>query len=183
MKKSSKNKIARIYSTALYEAAEERKCVKKVCGDIAELQKFIAQNQELSGYLISPLWKEKDKVDVVKKTASILRLSPETEACLEIIVENRRVGDLAAILDDFINLYYRRTGVAEVEVEAVQKLSMRQNTRLQKVLEKLLERPVAVKYCINPEVLGGLRVRCGSKMFDDSLSAKLNYLEKIMKGK
>ena len=51
------------------------------------------------------------------------------------------------------------------------------------LLEKILGKQVEIDYVLNPKILGGLRVQCGSKMFDDSLASKLNYLENIMKGK
>lgn len=183
VKKSSKSKTARVYSTALYEAAKKSKCLEKVRDDVVELRNLFTQNTVLRDYLVSPLWKDEDKFDVLKKSAAVLGLNKETLSCMQIVVENRRSADLSAIWEDFIKLYYERKGVAEVEVETAQKLSVSQNGRLQKVLEKILAAPVVVKYHINPAVLGGLRIRCGSKMFDDTLSAKLNYLEKVMKGK
>ena len=59
----------------------------------------------------------------------------------------------------------------------------KQDAKLKKVIENLLGKKVLIDYVINPKILGGLRVQCGSKMFDNSLINKLNYLENIMKGK
>ena len=50
-------------------------------------------------------------------------------------------------------------------------------------MEKILGKQVEIDYVLNPKILGGLRVQCGSKMFDNSLASKLNYLENVMKGK
>ena len=47
----------------------------------------------------------------------------------------------------------------------------------------MLGKQVVINYELNPKILGGLRVQCGSKMFDNSLASKLNYLENVMKGK
>ena len=56
-------------------------------------------------------------------------------------------------------------------------------SKLSKVLESVLKQNVVIDYEINPSILGGLRIQCGSKMFDDCLASKLNYLENTMKGK
>lgn len=183
MKKNSKSKIARVYSAALYEAAEEKKCVEKVWNDVARLGAFLRKNGEFASYLACPLWSEQDKKDVLAKASKILELDEETKSCLEIISENRRMSDLSAILDEFVNVYYHKNNIAEVEVETAKELSKLQDERLSKVLQNLLKRNIVVKYTVNPAILGGLRVKCGSQMYDDCLATKLNYLENVMKGK
>ena len=49
-------------------------------------------------------------------------------------------------------------------------------------LEKMLSKKVVVNYEICPEILGGLIVKFGSSMIDDSIRGKLNRLEIMMKG-
>lgn len=183
MKKSSKTKIARVYSTALYEVAASSDSVDKICDDIIKLHSVIKEDINLISYLSNPLWSETDKFDVLKKTADILGLKKETLNCLKIIVENNRVSDLLLILDDFKNVYYKKHGIAEIVVETVKTLTSSQDARLKEVLEKIASKKVVVEYKINPLLLGGLRVQIGSEMFDDSLAHKLNYLENVMKGK
>lgn len=183
MKDFSKTKIARVYSTALYEAAEENSCVEKVWRDIVKIKGLLHQNSELVAYLSSPLWSENDKKDVLQKAAKILKIDEETRSCLEIVVSNGRIGDLPAILDGFAKVYYQKNNVIEVEVETVKKLSETQDENLRVILEKILAKNVLVNYNINPTILGGLRIKCGSRMYDDCLATKLNYLENVMKGK
>ncbi len=183
MKKASKTKIARVYANALYEAAVEQKSIDRVKADVDKLKALLAQDASLTAYLANPLWSEEDKKDVLQKTAKALQLSAETLSCLDVVTENRRSANLALILDDFVKVYYLKNGVAEVEVETVKSLSAVQDKKLKKVLAKIFAKEVAVNYILNPAILGGLRVKSGSTMFDDSLAVKLNYLENVMKGK
>ena len=183
MKKNSKSKIAKVYSTALYEAAAEKGVIGKVWEDVDKLRAFLQRDKEFALYLASPLWSEEDKEDVLAKTSKILKLDDDTKTCLEIISQNRRMSDLAAILDEFVEVCYRKNNIAEVEVETVKELSAAQDEKLCNVLQKLLGRKIVVKYNLNPLVLGGLRIKCGSQMYDDCLATKLNYLENVMKGK
>ena len=73
-------------------------------------------------------------------------------------------------------------GYEEVEVETVKQLSATQNKKLQQNLEKMLDKKVVVTYKITPELIGGLRIKFGSEMIDNSLVSKLNRLEIEMKG-
>lgn len=183
MKKTSKTKISKTYATALYEAAEETKNVEKVLSDIEKLRVLLKEDASVCSYLSSPLWSDADKKDVLGKSASILRLSRDTLACLELITENRRIAELAMILDDFVKIYYQKSNIAEVDVETIKQLTEKQDESLTSVLERLFAGKVVVNYIINPAVVGGLRIKCESKMYDDSLASKLNYLENVMKGK
>ena len=63
-----------------------------------------------------------------------------------------------------------------------QALSAAQVKKLEASLEKLLKQKVLVSYLVKPEVLGGLKVKYGSNMIDDTLLGKLNRLEQVMKG-
>lgn len=183
MKKTSKAKVARVYSTALYDAAVENGAVDKVWNDMIELRRLLEENVDFGKYMANPLWSDEDKFDVLNKTAEIQGFCVDTLNCLQILVENRRMKDLSLIVDDFKNVYYQKNNIAEVVVETVKALSALQDNRLKKVLESALSRKVAIVYKINSALLGGLRVQCESMMFDDSLSRKLNYLENMMKGK
>lgn len=183
MKKVSKTKIAHVYATALYEASLERGIVEKVKDDIVKLQELLSENKEFGDYLENPLWSQNDKREVLQKTAKLLNLNDETLNCLDVVVENGRISDLNLILDDYEKIYNCKNNVMKVSVETVKKLSSAQNNKLKKVMEKIFGKQIVVDYVINPKILGGLRVQCGSKMFDNSLSSKLNYLENVMKGK
>ena len=174
MKKISKAKIAVTYATALLDAAAEKKAADKVFADVLRLREAVSGDAEFVKYMANPLWPEADKRAVLSETAKKLKLSAETLRCLDIVHENRRFGEMLPILDEFVHLYYLRSNVAEVEVESVKKLSS--------ALEKLLKRKVVLNYKIYPELIGGLRVRVGSEMFDDTVASKLNRLEIMMKG-
>lgn len=183
MKKVSKAKIAHVYATALYEASLESASVEKVREDVAKLQKLVAENGDFGNYLENPLWSQKDKSDVLQKTSKLLNLRNETLNCLNVVVENGRISDLSLILNGFEKIYNCKNNVMKVSVETVKKLSSSQDNKLKKVMEKILGKQVEIDYVLNPKILGGLRVQCGSKMFDNSLVSKLNYLENVMKGK
>ena len=183
MKKVSKNKIAHVYATALYEASLENGVIEKVRKDVAKLQKLIAENDDFGSYLENPLWSQKDKCEILQKTAKVMDLNDDTLRCLDVVVENGRISDLSLILNDFEKIYNCKNNVAKVIVETAKKLSATQDNKLKKVMEKILGKQVEIDYVLNPKILGGLRVQCGSKMFDNSLASKLNYLENVMKGK
>lgn len=182
MKKDSKTKIASVYSQALFEAAEEKKAVAKVHSDVLTLLEVMNADAEFLKYFSNPLWNVDSKKSALKEIAKKIKISDETLQCLDVIADNNRFAELKLILEAFKHLYYAKNNIAEVEVSSVKKLSAAQDKKLSGILEKMLNKKVVVNYILAPDLLGGLRVKYGSNMIDDSIQGKLNRLEIMMKG-
>ena len=182
VKKISKTKVATTYAKALLDAALEKKDLNKVVADVGVLNEVLAGDDEFISYMTNPMYSDEDKKSLLSGVLKKVKFSAITSQFLEVLFENRRLGDLALVGSEFLHLYYAYNKIAEVEVESVQKLSATQNKKIVSVLEKKLNQKVIVTNKLNPELLGGLRVRMGSKMFDDTIATKLNNLEIMMKG-
>lgn len=182
MKKLSKNKIAVTYATALYQVALAEKALEKVKSDVEKLDAIVKAEADFVKYLSNPIWDEEDKKEVLQKIAAKVGLSGETLRCLDVIVDNHRFAELTLILNEFSHVYYAKNNVQEVEVESVKNLNAAQMKKLQNNLEKNLQKKVIIAYKIQPELIGGLRIKYGSEMVDSSIASKLNRLEIVMKG-
>ena len=53
---------------------------------------------------------------------------------------------------------------------------------VKEALKRLIGRDVAIETKVDPAIIGGLIVRVGSRMIDNSLRTKLQNLELAMKG-
>lgn len=182
MKKISKAQIATTYANALYMAAIEKNSLPQVFADVQKLVTVLDAEKEFVSYMCNPLWKAQDKLDVLKKIAAKIKISAETLRCLDVVLENGRFAEIAQILAAFIHSYYQKNNIAEVSVDSAKALSVAQDKKLKANLEKVLGKKVVLTYTVLPEVLGGLRIKFGSEMFDDTIAAKLNRLEIMMKG-
>ena len=182
MKKISKTKIATTYANALYAAALEKNNLEGVFADIQKLIPAIRKNTDFIMYMANPLLDDVSKKEMLKAISQKIGLDKETLHCLEVVLENRRFAELSLILEAFRHLYYQKKNIVEVEVDCVKPLSTSQDKKLKSNLEKSLGKKIVVSYTITPEILGGLRVKFGSNMIDDTLVNKLNRLEIMMKG-
>lgn len=182
MKKVSKTKIRSTYASSLYQAAEEKKVLGKVMQDVDVLKTLIAENSQIISDLSNQIWPADSKRQALAEIVKKMKLSKEIGACLDVLVDNGRMSELSGILDEFKHIYYRQHNIEEVEVLTVRALSAAQDSKLKALLEKKLAKKVLINYTITPELLGGLIVKYGSSMIDDSLKGKLTRLDIIMKG-
>lgn len=182
MSNDSKIQIAKRYSLALYMAAEEKGNIHKVHEDITKLLDVIEADASLIEDLANPLWSVDSKHQAIHQISKKLGLSQETMRCLDIVVSNNRTKETALILEGFKRVYLKKHNITAVKVFSAKKLTTAQDKKLKDKLEKKLNTKVLVKYKIDPEILGGLKIEYRSKMIDDSLQGKLNKLAQIMKG-
>lgn len=182
MKKISKAKVISTYADALYSAAEEKAAVARVFEDVKHLMEILREDESIVKYLSNPVWNLESKQEALAAVGAKLKLDKETLNCLDIIASNNRFPELLPILEEFKHLWYQKNGIVEVEVQSVQKLSAAQEKNLMANLEKMLSKKVIINYEIRSEVLGGLIIKFGSSMIDDSIRGKLNRLEIMMKG-
>ena len=57
-----------------------------------------------------------------------------------------------------------------------------EDKKLKQKLSALFNKDVAVNYHLNPQILGGLIIRCGTVLIDSSVKHRLDSLEQLMKG-
>ena len=182
MKKVSKTKIISTYALSLYQAAEETKKIPAVLKDVEALLSLLKEDSQIVSQLANQIWTADLKREAIAEIAGKMKLNAETKACLDVLADNGRMAELAGILEEFKHIYYRQHNIEEVEVLTVKSLSAAQQTKLKASLEKKLAKQVLLTYTIKPELLGGLVIKYGSSMIDDSISGKLSRLEMIMKG-
>ena len=99
-----------------------------------------------------------------------------------VITENRRLFALPQIIDAYLRRLAERRGEVVAHVSSAQKLTEAQVERVTDALRRSLGAKVVVALAVDPGLIGGLVVRVGSKLVDDSIRTKLVRLQLAMKG-
>jgi F-type H+-transporting ATPase subunit delta len=95
---------------------------------------------------------------------------------------NRSLAALPDAIKGFQALVAADKGEMIAEVTSAEKLSPTQISDLQAALKAKLGRDVTLNTQIDQSLLGGLIVKVGTTMIDDSLKTKLQNLKVAMKG-
>jgi len=182
MKKTETSKLINYYAEALFDVADQEKESKQVFEQTAFLTTELAKDKKNIQRLSNPLWDNESKKQVLTDFAVKNGFSSSLIKTIRLIAENGRVNLLFPIMQKFSDVYYRKNNIFQVFVESAVKLSSSQQNKLTKALENHFNNKVVVNYKINPEILGGLVIECGSKMIDDSIKGKLDRIKTLMKG-
>lgn len=100
----------------------------------------------------------------------------KVRAVVTLVIEKKPRGYLA-ILEYFKKLVKLEQDRRSVQVESAIALSPEQQGGVASSLERLYGSGLSVQYSVNPDLIGGLRVRVGSDVYDGSIAARLENLE------
>ncbi|MFL6843522.1 MAG: F0F1 ATP synthase subunit delta [Allosphingosinicella sp.] len=174
--------LAGRYATALFELARDERKLEAVGASLASLKQALADSEDLRALTTSPLTRRDDALKSVSGLAAAMNLDPIAANFLGVLAQNRRLGQLGAIIRNFNLLAALHRGETTAEVTSARPLDDTQIEALKTNLKSRLGRDVAVDLNVDPTILGGLVVKIGSQMIDGSIRTKLNGLAQAMKG-
>lgn len=174
--------LARRYSAALFELADEKHALDAVAGDLAALSRMIADSDDLKSLISSPLMKRADQARAIAAIMSAAQLSELTRRFVGLVAANRRLFALPGIIKAFHKMLADRRGEMTAEVTAAHPLTPAQQASVSEAIKRVVGGKVAIDVKVDPSLLGGLIVRVGSRMIDGSVKTKLQKLQLAMKG-
>lgn len=174
--------LAGRYAVALFELARDARAIETAEQSLVRVRDAIAQSDEFRRLTASPLVSRAEAARAMDAVAGPIGVDSTTRNFLGVLAQNRRLGQLPAIVRAFRLLAARQRGETTAEVTSAHPLTDDQVIELKHQLRHRLGRDVNVDLSVDPELLGGLVVRLGSTMIDSSIRTRLNTLAHAMKG-
>ncbi len=170
------------YATALFELADEGKCLDEVAKDLKALHDLYGESEDLQRLVLSPILDREDQARAVDAIAERQQVHDLTRKFVGLLATKRRLFAFDGIMKAFLEEVARRRGEVTAEVTSARSLSQEQTDAIEAALRSAVGSKVAVNHHVDPELIGGLVVRVGSRMVDSSLKTKLQKLSYAMKG-
>jgi F-type H+-transporting ATPase subunit delta len=169
------------YARALFDLALETNALDSVEADLKGLKAAREESADLRRLLASPAFSAEDKAKALRAVAEKGGANPTTIKFLGLLAANGRAGALDATIADFLRLSAQHRGVVSAEVVSAVKLTAAQEKGVKAALRQALGKDPELTTRVDPSLLGGLKVRVGSRLFDASLRSKLDSLKFALK--
>ncbi|HYI03887.1 MAG TPA: F0F1 ATP synthase subunit delta [Reyranella sp.] len=170
------------YAAALFEIAKDDKQLAQVESDVKTFQGMLDSSEDLRRLVRSPVISAENQATALTALLAKAKISGLTANFLKLIARNRRLFATADMFKSFRALVARERGEVSADVASAHPLSAEQMNALQDVLKAQVGKDVQINTRVDPNLLGGLVVKVGSRMIDSSLRTKLNNLKVAMKG-
>ena len=173
--------IAGRYAAALLDLADDADAVEAVANDFKSLKQMIAESEDLRVVLTSPLIERAVKGRALQALAESASFCQVTRDFVGVVSDNGRLYLLAGVVDKFLDALAARRGDLTANVTTARPLSDAQKQALSDALKQTMGREVELSTRVNPDIVGGIIVKMGSKLIDASVRTRLERLETAMK--
>ncbi|MFH1833667.1 MAG: ATP synthase F1 subunit delta [bacterium] len=174
----NEGKIARVYATALYQAAEEEGRVEQVRRDLGEFVQAVESSVELRQFLVA------EEISDARKIGALLELTEGGDELvrnlLRLLVDKSRESELSDAYQAFVGLVEEAQGLVRVEVVTAVPLTEELVDALRAKIESSLDKTVELTLTVDREILGGLRLRIGDRVADASVRHRLERLRELL---
>lgn len=174
--------LAGRYATALYDLAHDARQLDEVAADLAKLKALVADSGDLKRLIASPLIPRAEQAKAMTAIIARAGVSDLTRRFIGTVARNRRLFSLPGIIAAFQTMLSVRRGELTAEVTAAKPLTPAQIEAVGNALRGAAGRKIQVDVKVDPKLLGGLKVKVGSRLIDASLATKLQRLQLAMKG-
>ncbi len=174
--------LAGRYATALFELGVERKTLDEIAADLAAVKTMIADSEDLRRLLRSPVLTRDEQLAALNAVLERADIGDLVKRFIGTVAHNRRLFVLDQIIDAFARMLADHRGEITAEIASARELSDGQVSALSRTLADLMGQEVKLNATVDVDLIGGLVVRLGSRMFDSSVRTKLQKLELAMRG-
>src|SRR5665213_292845 len=132
----------------------------------------------LSVVLASPAVSKARKREVLRRIADALGLERILRNFLLVLSDHGRAASLSAMIEAFDLLLDERLGFVRAEIATAMELTSGQRDGLTAEMGKLAGSRVRMRFVVDPDLIGGVTVRLGSKVYDGSMRGQLAVLQR-----
>ncbi len=170
--------LANRYAITLMQVAKSKNIIDSIYDESIVIRKLILTDSTITSFFENP---------VIATDAKILILNNSFDSCNELLKDfitllckKKRIALLAIILEQFEKIVEKAKNVLCATVSSSVELSEKQILTIKKQLEKHFNSNIVISTEIKSDIIGGYTVRVGDTIIDNSISYKLNLIEKAL---
>ena len=148
--------VAKEYSKALHELAEELKVVDLIKDEFKEVINLL-KDKELMEFFTSPVIKANEKKEVISK--SFKGFNKDFVHFLYVLIDNNRFNGINEIYNEFININLEKNNTISIKLFSAELLK---ETEVKRILDLLKNRfnnkKIVYENIVDSSLIGGIRV-------------------------
>lgn len=175
----TKNAVARRYAKALFRLLDASS-IEAAQRGLRDLAGVSTESSALKHVLASPVFDLDEKSAVVSELSERLGCPPIMKDFLNQLLKNNRLIFLPEIAEAFAELADQRQGKQHVWVNSAKALDADEQQDIQTELSALTKRNVEVTFQSEPQLIAGLQIRIGSKVYDSTVRGRLTKMKALL---
>jgi F-type H+-transporting ATPase subunit delta len=149
----------------------------------SQLNDFAAawhESADLREVFLDPSFPATQKVAILDKLNTRLEMSQPVRNFIAVLINHDRLEALDEVLADFRHEMNERLNIAEVEVTSARILDESERKALETQVAEMARSTISAKFLEDPSLVGGVIVKIGSTVYDDSVRGRLDRLKETL---
>ncbi len=166
--------IARPYAEAAYRLAKEGNSLQS-WSDALNLLASVYQDPQMQAAIANP---KVTPPDIEKLLVAICgaRIDDVARNLIQLLVHNRRLPVLVEIRDLFEQLKLEDEGKVDAKISSAFPMDDAQRSQVVNLLSSRFKRKINATVTVNPDLIGGIKVEVGDKVWDASVRGRLQTM-------
>ena len=173
MARNTRHIIHEIYSDVMFELAEDAGLVEQVMDDLKAVAEVMKDEPEFLSLLTLGHVKDDEKAHMVRRVFKG-RVNNLTLDFLCVLAKRNRMGFVHGIGDRYQSLLDERKNLHRVEVTLATEPTDEQAEKIKADIRQALNAEIKLSVNIDPDIIGGIIIKKGDLMVDNSVRTILN---------
>ena len=169
--------IANRYARALADVIVEKREVTEVAAELRQFATIIAGHAQLHEVFASPVVAPERKRAVLNELITRLKSRQTVQNFLQLLLANNRLHQLTPMVQALEKELDARMNVVTAEIVTAREISADEQKLLHDKLKAATGKEVRLHYKTDPNIIGGVVTRIGSKVYDGSIKNQLAQLK------
>ncbi len=170
------------YALALFDLARDTNSIDEVGAALQRFVGLIDESPDLQRLVRSPVFSADEQARALDTLLARAEITGTAANFLKLVASKRRLFAVRDMIANYGKLTDASKNLVRAEVTAAEPLSDGHLDALKSALNDATGgQNIALDVKVDPQIIGGLIVRLGSRMVDGSLRTKLNTLRLRMK--
>jgi F-type H+-transporting ATPase subunit delta len=161
--------------------SEETQSTDSVVADLTRFRAILDESPDLQRLVESPTFLPKEQVEAVEAVMQKAGISGLAAQFIGLVAANRRLNKLPEMLEWFNHEAVVSKGTVFADATFAADASEEAVRNVVSVLKDITGKDVSLTTHTDPELIGGIVVKIGSRMVDASIRTKLNSLRHSLK--
>lgn len=169
--------VAKRYAKALFEVARDQGQLSEIETELQHIQQIMDDHPEFVKFLNHPKVAKEQKIEQLKAIFQD-HVSTTMIQFMQLLIQRNREEHLADIVTRYIKFANVERGLEDATVTSIQPLTDEEKQSLAEHFGKLIRKKIRIHNEVDPEILGGLIVKIGDRLYDGSVSGKLHRFKR-----
>ena len=174
--------VARRYATALADVVSSRGEAHQVQEELSAWERMMYENPQLLEVFRNPTIPYDQKRGVLSTLIARARVRPTTANFLQVLLQNQRLADLREINQSIAQELDRRANIVSAHITTARPVPQAAQAALRARLADLTKHEVRLQFEVDENLIGGVRTRIGSTIYDGSVRSQLQQIKEKMIG-